>query len=116
MLSRENILHCKALDDRMKDIFPMLDVRGSDSARLDNTLEFMTMSGMDLPLAVMMTIPEPWQHIPTMSREKRAFYQYYANHDGTVGRSGFDHFLRRRRHGCSTGQKWSASVPLLCDR
>ena len=78
MLSRENILHCKALDDRMKDIFPMLDVRGSDSARLDNTLEFMTMSGMDLPLAVMMTIPEPWQHIPTMSREKRAFYQYYA--------------------------------------
>lgn len=42
MLSRENILHCKALDDRMKDIFPMLDVRGSDSARLDNTLEFMT--------------------------------------------------------------------------
>lgn len=32
MLSRENILHCKALDDRMKDIFPMLDVRGSDSA------------------------------------------------------------------------------------
>ena len=36
------------------------------------------MSGMDLPLAVMMTIPEPWQHIPTMSREKRAFYQYYA--------------------------------------
>ena len=78
MLSRENILHCKALDARMKDILPMLDVRGSDSARLDNTLEFMTMSGMDLPLAVMMLIPEPWQHIPTMSREKRAFYQYYA--------------------------------------
>ena len=78
MLSRENILHCDTLDARMKDILPMLDVRGSDSARLDNTLEFMTMSGMDLPLAVMMTIPEPWQHIPTMSREKRAFYQYYA--------------------------------------
>ena len=36
------------------------------------------MSGMDLPLAVMATIPEPWQHIPTMSREKKAFYQYYA--------------------------------------
>ena len=38
----------------------------------------MMMSGMDLPLAVMATIPEPWQHIPTMSREKKAFYQYYA--------------------------------------
>ena len=78
MLSRESILHCDALEDRLKDIFPMLDVTGSDSARLDNTLEFMMMSGMELPLAVMTCIPEPWQHIPTMSREKRAFYQYYA--------------------------------------
>ncbi len=78
MLSRENILKSDVLGDRMKDIVPMLDVRGSDSARLDNTLEFMMMSGMDLPLAVMATIPEPWQHIPTMSREKKAFYQYYA--------------------------------------
>ena len=78
MLSRENILKSDVLGDRMKDIVPMLDVRGSHSARLDNTLEFMMMSGMDLPLAVMATIPEPWQHIPTMSREKKAFYQYYA--------------------------------------
>ena len=78
MLSRENILKSDVLGDRMKDIVPMLDVRGSDSARLDNTLEFMMMSGMDLPLAVMATIPEPWQHIPTMSREKKAYYQYYA--------------------------------------
>ena len=78
MLSRENILKSDVLGDRMKDIVPMLDVRGSDSARLDNTLEFMMMSGMDLPLAVMATIPEPWQHIPTMSREKKAFYQYYS--------------------------------------
>ena len=78
MLSRENILKSDVLGNRMKDIVPMLDVRGSDSARLDNTLEFMMMSGMDLPLAVMATIPEPWQHIPTMSREKKAFYQYYA--------------------------------------
>ncbi len=78
MLSRENILKSDVLGDRMKDIVPMLDVKGSDSARLDNTLEFMMMSGMDLPLAVMATIPEPWQHIPTMSREKKAFYQYYA--------------------------------------
>ena len=78
MLSRENILKSDVLGDRMKDIVPMLDVRGSDSARLDNTLEFMMMSGMDLPLAVMATIPEPWQQIPTMSREKKAFYQYYA--------------------------------------
>lgn len=63
-------------------------------ARLDNTLEFMTMSGMDLPLAVMMTIPEPWQHIPTMSREKRAFYQYYATMMEPWDGPGIHHLLR----------------------
>lgn len=78
MLSRENVLKSKLLGGRMKDIAPILDVKGSDSARLDNTLEFMTMFGMDLPLAVMTLIPEPWQYQTTMSREKRAFYQYYA--------------------------------------
>ena len=78
MLSRENILHSSVLEDRLEDIYPLLDVTGSDSARLDNTLEFMEMCGMPLPLALGITIPEPWQHIETMSRERRAFYQYYA--------------------------------------
>ncbi|MDE7293252.1 MAG: glutamate synthase large subunit [Oscillospiraceae bacterium] len=78
MLSREAILKSDLIGDRMKDIAPILDVTGSDSARLDNTLEFMTMSGVDLPLAVIALIPEPWQHMTTMSREKKAFYQYYA--------------------------------------
>ncbi|MBR1796527.1 MAG: glutamate synthase large subunit [Clostridiales bacterium] len=78
MLSRENILHSSVLEDRLKDIYPLLDVTGSDSARLDNTLEFMMMCGMPLPLAVTVAIPEPWQHIQNMSRELRAFYQYYA--------------------------------------
>ena len=78
MLSRESIFKSEAFTGRYDDIYPMMDVTGSDSARLDNTLEFMMMAGVPLPLAVMITIPEPWQHIDTMSREKRAFYQYYA--------------------------------------
>ncbi|MCR5593841.1 MAG: glutamate synthase large subunit [Saccharofermentans sp.] len=78
MLSREGIFHSRHLEERLNDIYPMLDVNGSDSARLDNTLEFMMMSGMPLPLAVMVTVPEPWQHIDTMSRARRAFCQYYA--------------------------------------
>ena len=45
---------------------------------LDNTLEFLVMSGMELPLAVMITIPEPWANNDTISQEKRDFYQYYA--------------------------------------
>ncbi|MCR4670869.1 MAG: glutamate synthase large subunit [Saccharofermentans sp.] len=78
MLSRENILHSEYLEGRYDDIYPMMDVTGSDSARLDNTIEFMNMAGVPLPLCIMMTIPEPWQHIDTMDRNKRAFYQYYA--------------------------------------
>ena len=59
-------------------MLPVINASGSDSAMLDNTLEFLVMSGMDLPLAVMITIPEPWANNRTMSRKKRDFYQYYA--------------------------------------
>ena len=45
---------------------------------LDNTLEFLVMSGMELPLAVMIAIPEPWANNKAMSQTKRDFYQYYA--------------------------------------
>ena len=47
------------LKDQLHKILPVVDRQGSDSAMLDNTLEFLVMSGMDLPLAVMITIPEP---------------------------------------------------------
>ena len=78
MLSRESILHSVHLEERHPDIFPFIEKSGSDSARLDNTLEFMMMSGVPLPLAVTVCIPEPWQHCDTMSRELHDFYQYYA--------------------------------------
>ncbi len=45
---------------------------------LDNTLEFLVMSGMDLPLAVMIMIPEPWSNNALMAQKKKDFYQYYA--------------------------------------
>ena len=66
------------LKDEMIKLTPVVDPNGSDSARLDNTLEFLLMSGMPLPLAMMITIPEPWENNEGMSREKRDFYQYYA--------------------------------------
>ena len=65
------------LKDEMIKLTPVVDPNGSDSARLDNTLEFLLMSGMPLPLAMMITIPEPWENNEGMSREKRDFYQYY---------------------------------------
>ena len=57
---------------------PVVNETGSDSAMLDNTLEFLVMSGMELPLAVMITIPEPWANDKYMSQKKKDFYQYYA--------------------------------------
>ena len=46
------------------------------------------MNGMELPLAVMITIPEPWANNRIMSQKKKDFYQYYCNHDGALGRPG----------------------------
>ncbi|MDE6780267.1 MAG: glutamate synthase large subunit, partial [Ruminococcus sp.] len=78
MLAREETMSCEALREDMHKILPAINIEGSDSARLDNALEFMVMSGMPLPLAVMITIPEPWKNNRTISKEKYDFYQYYA--------------------------------------
>ena len=79
MLAREETMHSPLISDEDMDrILPVVDQKGSDSAMLDNTLEFLMMNGIELPQAVMMTIPEPWANNRKMSQEKRDFYQYYA--------------------------------------
>ena len=78
MLAREENMNSKYFEGSMHKVIPVVNTEGSDSAMLDNTLEFLVMSGMDLPLAVMITIPEPWMNNKLISREKRDFYQYYA--------------------------------------
>ena len=78
MMAREETMSCRELAPDMDKVLPVVNTAGSDSAMLDNTLEFLMMSGMELPLAVMVTIPEPWQNEENLSREKRDLYQYYA--------------------------------------
>lgn len=78
MLAREENMESPYLKGELHKVLPVVNRNGSDSAMLDNTLEFLVMSGMDLPLAVMITIPEPWAYNDTISQEKRDFYQYYA--------------------------------------
>ena len=78
MLAREETMSSAVLDEDMDKILPVINNAGSDSAMLDNTLEFLVMSGMELPLAVMICIPEPWGNDPTISRAKKDLYQYYA--------------------------------------
>ena len=78
MLAREETMESAVMEDDMDKILPVVNAAGSDSAMLDNTLEFLVMNGMDLPLAVMVTIPEPWRNSKTITRAKRDFYHYYS--------------------------------------
>ena len=64
--------------DRMIARNGEIDLSGSDSAMLDNTLEYYVMNGMDLPLAVLMCIPEVWKHETSLSQERKDFYHYWA--------------------------------------
>jgi len=78
MLAREETMSNSLLKGEIHKILPVINSEGSDSAMLDNTLEFLVMSGLELPLAVMLLIPEPWENNQTVSPAKRDFYQYYA--------------------------------------
>lgn len=78
MLAREETMESVHLAGELPKVLPVVNREGSDSAMLDNTLEFLVMSGMELPLAVMITIPEPWANNQLMTQKKKDFYQYYA--------------------------------------
>ena len=78
MLAREETMRSPVMEDDMDKILPVVNASGSDSAMLDNTLEFLMMNGIPLPKAVMMTVPEPWANDRRMEPEKRDFYHYYA--------------------------------------
>ncbi len=76
MFCREEIMVSDTLN--VKDVYPVIDTSGSDSARLDNTLEFLVMAGVELPRAIMMCIPEPFEKQRNISQSKKDFYQYNA--------------------------------------
>lgn len=77
MLAREESMHSEFLDENSSKILPIINTSGSDSAMLDNALEFLVMNGMPLEKAVMILIPEPWKH-QDMDQKKKDFYHYYA--------------------------------------
>jgi glutamate synthase (ferredoxin) len=78
MLAREETMHSALSEPYIDRIYPVISDDGSDSAMVDNTLEFMYMSGIDLPLALMIMIPEPWRNNNSISSDKKDFYHYYA--------------------------------------
>lgn len=79
MYSREETMRGGSLsDEELYKILPAVDHWASDSAMLDNTLEFLMMEGVDLPKALMLCIPEPWMNDRNMPQKKKDFYQYEA--------------------------------------
>ena len=78
MIAREETMSSAVMQDDIDKVLPVINAAGSDSAMLDNTLEFLMMNDVPLPLAVMLTIPEPWQNERDISRTRRDLYRYYA--------------------------------------
>ncbi len=78
MRSRYGSLQSEAFGDELQKMFPILTESGSDSATLDNMIQFLAVNGRSLPHAVLMAIPEAWQNNPAIEPDLRAFYEYHA--------------------------------------
>ena len=79
MYARQTTLASALFGADLPKLFPIIQDDGSDSAKFDNCLEFLVLSGRSLPHAMMMMIPEPWENHEHMSDEKRAFYEYHSS-------------------------------------
>ena len=77
MKARESVLSSEALGD-IKDLRPIVQEGMSDSASLDNVFEFLTMSGLSLPQAMAILIPESFNDKNPISEDLKAFYEYHS--------------------------------------
>ena len=75
--ARQALFQSRLLGDDLRRVLPVICPDGSDSAMFDNCLEMLVLSGRSLPHAIMMMIPEPWQHHESMSDTKKAFYEFH---------------------------------------
>jgi glutamate synthase (NADPH/NADH) large chain len=79
MNARQSVLESPLYGEQIKKLYPVISPGGSDSASLDNAVEFLFQSGRSLPHVMAMLIPEAWSGNPDMDEEKRAFYEYHAS-------------------------------------
>ena len=76
--ARQGAISSPVLGDDLAKIWPLIYPGQSDSASFDNALELLVMSGYSVAHAMMMMIPEAWEHNPLMDPARRAFYEYHA--------------------------------------
>ena len=74
--AREPRLYSPALGAGLERVMPIINREGSDSAILDNVLEFLVMNGRPLDRAVTLMMPEPWDHNPALGEKRRAYDEY----------------------------------------
>jgi len=79
MNARQSNIETDVFGADVKNVFPIVNEDGSDSAMFDNALEFLLMTGRTLPHSAMMMIPEPWEKNTTLSDELRAFYEFHSH-------------------------------------
>ena len=77
MKARESVLSSEALGD-IRDLSPIVQEGMSDSASLDNVFEFLTMSGLSLPQAMAILVPESFNDKNPISDDLKAFYEYHS--------------------------------------
>jgi glutamate synthase domain-containing protein 2/glutamate synthase domain-containing protein 1/glutamate synthase domain-containing protein 3 len=78
MHAREGTLRSSLFGDDLSKLFPIVVEGASDSARFDNALEFLHLTGRDLPHAMLMMIPEAWENQDSMGEDRKAFYEYHS--------------------------------------
>ncbi|HUW03717.1 MAG TPA: glutamate synthase central domain-containing protein, partial [Acidimicrobiales bacterium] len=78
MRAREGMLASDLFGDRLERAFPIMTAGASDTARFDEALELLSLGGRSLPHAVLMMVPEAWEHHETMPDWKRDFYRYHS--------------------------------------
>jgi glutamate synthase (NADPH/NADH) large chain len=79
MRARESLLASEAFGEHLDDFKPIIRPSGSDSASLDNVVDFLVAGGRSLPHVMMMLVPEAWESQDEMPPERRAFYEYHAS-------------------------------------
>ena len=78
MSARESLMKTGVLGEELKKIFPVIEPEKSDSASLDNVLEFLVLTGKSLTHALSMMIPESWNDKNPIPESLKAFYEYHS--------------------------------------
>ncbi len=78
MQARESLLKSDLFGDDLKKLFPVISPNMSDSASLDNVLEFLVLTGRSLPQALSMLIPESWNDKNPIPKSLKAYYEYHS--------------------------------------